>query len=859
MKEYIAETGGRYTYSDDILNLQELSLSMTSIFEGCSNFVISGCEIFGAEITSGFVWINGKVRHYGGCKDATFPYYIYESNKNDTVVYANEVNKKGRCNYLCSGGQFVPEIPDAITGKVPQFIEVTASYTPRFLDKFIGRYAVLLDTPFARQTIKKDLVFAGKVTGESEILSKTAFSVVNEAKGYYLKNIVKADGKASVGAYLNGLLVNEIVLNTDGSFSFYKQSKEIARVSESGFEYTYSSATSSRIGSLSISAEDIYNTEVDSDEGAVNINRTGYNNSSSRFRNFHVYNGKQTPIFQVFGKTAGVWVNGTLTVNNPGGGVELCNTSYSRTAKKLLNTIRWTDVAKETIAYAGFNEENSFDFTLANHLGNVVISSKGHVNIIGELHIGGINIATTYVDQKTFLDELKKKVDGVSGRQLSEENFTKAHKEKLDGFVAENIGSQGNGFVTSKDATEQLGKKLDKAQNLKDVESVATARINLSVYSRAETDNTFLKVSGNLQELIALTAEQASSMSTEEIAALKEEKQEIVRRNIDAEKKGSAELRLAKKMNLSDLTDKVAARKNIAVYSIEEVDKLMAGKLSTDSGYTGVVFTTDHKQKLEAIKTGVFSGMDADGKSVSQVEGYALVSSVAKELSKKANLLLDGYTQDQKKAITKNIDVYSTEETKAKFAAVDSLFQDYITYLVKQGHTTAQAQQMLREKLSLLSKEEVVDTYLRKDARLTDLLISKNEEKKQLCRLLGAAYAEEYQPLLKDTGWIQMSESGSNTDARQLFIRQIGNIVCIQGIINTGKRDGSNKGGVVAIIPNSISPPKYGLRQSYTDYNDDHKHNRGSSFIIQANSRKILLYESGWYNVLTEIHFTYMT
>ena len=32
MKEYVAETGGRYTYADDILNLQELALSMTSIF-----------------------------------------------------------------------------------------------------------------------------------------------------------------------------------------------------------------------------------------------------------------------------------------------------------------------------------------------------------------------------------------------------------------------------------------------------------------------------------------------------------------------------------------------------------------------------------------------------------------------------------------------------------------------------------------------------------------------------------------------------------------------------------------------------------------------------------------------------------
>ena len=43
MKEYVAETGGRYTYSDDILNLQELTLSLSAIFDGCSDFIISGC------------------------------------------------------------------------------------------------------------------------------------------------------------------------------------------------------------------------------------------------------------------------------------------------------------------------------------------------------------------------------------------------------------------------------------------------------------------------------------------------------------------------------------------------------------------------------------------------------------------------------------------------------------------------------------------------------------------------------------------------------------------------------------------------------------------------------------------------
>lgn len=100
MKEYVAETGGRYTYADDILNLQELALSMTAIFTDCSNFIISGCEISGSEIAPGYVWINGRVRYFSGCIFATWPYYIYEQNSNETVTYANEVNKRGRSLYL---------------------------------------------------------------------------------------------------------------------------------------------------------------------------------------------------------------------------------------------------------------------------------------------------------------------------------------------------------------------------------------------------------------------------------------------------------------------------------------------------------------------------------------------------------------------------------------------------------------------------------------------------------------------------------------------------------------------------------------------------------------------------------------
>ena len=164
MKEYVAETGGRYTYSDDILNLQELALSMSTIFDGCSDFIISGCTVEGSTISPGYVWLGGKVRRFEGATDAVFPYYIYESNRHESVVYANEVNKRGRTCYLCAAGKTIPTTTDPVTGKIPAAIEVRTDYAPRFIDKFFGRYAVLLETPFQRQTIKKDLVLAGVPT-----------------------------------------------------------------------------------------------------------------------------------------------------------------------------------------------------------------------------------------------------------------------------------------------------------------------------------------------------------------------------------------------------------------------------------------------------------------------------------------------------------------------------------------------------------------------------------------------------------------------------------------------------------------------------------------------------------------------
>ena len=69
MIEFSSQTGGRYTYVDDIINLQELALAFSAFFADCDNFIIGGCQVSGNQISSGYVYINGKIRYFPGKSD----------------------------------------------------------------------------------------------------------------------------------------------------------------------------------------------------------------------------------------------------------------------------------------------------------------------------------------------------------------------------------------------------------------------------------------------------------------------------------------------------------------------------------------------------------------------------------------------------------------------------------------------------------------------------------------------------------------------------------------------------------------------------------------------------------------------
>ena len=689
MKEFIAEPGGRYTYADDIINLQDMVLAVGSLLDGCSNFIISGCLCQGAVITPGYVWLGSKIRRFEGCTDASYPYYIYEKNSNESVTYAGEVNKRGRACYLASGGRSVPDAADPVTGALSQFIEVTADYAPRLADKFFGRYALMTDSPFARQTVRKDLLLTGTLTIEKSIESKHSLLVSPAGSKKILRGYFSEASVARLEAGTNAAPVAAVVFDLlKGSVIIESKGVVAASFTERLCTLYDLRSDTVRAGSLFFTGNQLKNIAERSDKGTVRVNYDGYNEDTAYFRNFEVYDGKRCtlPLLLVSGADKRVAVHSVLAVDSAHG-ITLSDADHVLTDAAFGGTIRWCDQSGAEAAIVGYTTDKHPHFSITNTAGGILLVPKNFVDVQGDLRVNGISIAKTYATQQALTDGLSKKVDAVEGKGLSTKDFT--------------------------------------------------------------------------QELY---------------------------------------------------------------------------------------------DKLNAIASGNFAGEDTP-----QGEGYVTTTQVAAELRKKADRLLGGLNEGEQQTAAGNLGVHSRKDADSRFGHLAELFQDYITYLVGQGKSSTDAQQILRERLAAAGSKDLADNYVRRDGKLSDLILRDDDARKLACKNLGAAYAADYQPKLLDTGWLQMSNSGPGTDTSKLFVRQIGSIVCIQGRINTARRDGSNEGGIIAVIPNKVEPPKYGLRTTMAHWNDDHKYNRGSSFTIDAGSRYVRIYERGMYNTEINIHFSYMT
>ncbi|MCS2303804.1 hypothetical protein NXX23_18085 [Bacteroides ovatus] len=397
------------------------------------------------------------------------------------------------------------------------------------------------------------------------------------------------------------------------------------------------------------------------DEGCIRINYHGTEGGGTKYRDFAVHDGKActTPVLKVIGRTATLQVGGLLSLQSTGRGIDIQNTAYTKDNARLTNLITWRDSAAALLATVGFDTADSFRFALRNALGDIVLAPLGAVDVLGTLKINGKSVSDTYVTVRYFTEAMGKKVDVVEGKQLSTEDFTTEYRKKLAAITTGELTEGGEGYVTSGTVAAALKMKLSADGNLSDVMDKAAARKNIDVYSKAEAGEVFLEISEGLKELVRLTADEISGLTAEEAAELKAKRQATVRDTLDAEKKGTGELKLVQTSNLSDLPDKGKARKNLEVYSTTEIDRMMDGKLGTDSAYEGIVFTPELRDKLLEIKTGSFAYIDEGGISHAQVEGYVMTSQVVRELKKKAERLMGGYNASEKDTIATNLNLYT--------------------------------------------------------------------------------------------------------------------------------------------------------------------------------------------------------
>lgn len=411
MKEFSSQTGGRYTYIDDFLNLQELALAFSSIFDDCDNFILTGCEVVGDSITEGMVFLNGKLRAFNGLNGITqWPQYIYEINTTENTPYQTGGEKVGRNVWGCTAGATVPTTQTQLTGKVPQSIQITqADGGLRMQDAWLGKMALLLNPTSGTQTVK------GTVTAD-------ILQALNTLTAKQKLNVDTAGGLGSL--YFNGdTLVLESAPKTAGSrykftvspssgFQLFKDSTLYATFGEDNITFTRPLyVTRGDFGSLSLHSTHLFNTNTAGDEGALNINMLGLNGGTTAFRNTHIGNGKNMSVLSVIGKTKEVAIYGKLSLDTSVAEGLVLLAKTARTNASLQKYILWQDANKENIAQIGYTSAEDRIFYITNTLESINITGIDSVNIGPAIKENGVLLSNKYVLRTTYATDMAKKAD----------------------------------------------------------------------------------------------------------------------------------------------------------------------------------------------------------------------------------------------------------------------------------------------------------------------------------------------------------------------------------------------------------------------------------------------------------------
>lgn len=410
MKEFSAQTGGRYTYADDLENLQELALAFSQIFDNCDNFIVSGCEVSGNSISAGYVFINGKIRYFSGSSNvASWPQHIYEHNTTESVAYESGGSKIGRKIYGCAMAQAVPTALDALTGKSPQSITVQSSGGTTMKDAFIGKYALLLNPTAGMQTVNSQANFAKKVTMNGGASIKAGATITN---GTLNANVGYADGNFFIESIGAGSRYKFVFDHTSG-FQFYVNGAEVAVIGAQAiiFNRPVTSATGV-FGGLALTNGSLYQTSANA-TASININMFGYAGGTSQFRNTFIGNGKGVVIIGVDGSTQDISLNGSTCISAGKVDALVLKSNVLKNNNSLTNAIVWKDSANSEIAKVGFVNTSDQVFSISVPDFNVSILGHSFVDLGPVIKENGVLLSERYTTHEFFANEMNKKADAA--------------------------------------------------------------------------------------------------------------------------------------------------------------------------------------------------------------------------------------------------------------------------------------------------------------------------------------------------------------------------------------------------------------------------------------------------------------
>lgn len=425
MIEFSAQTGGRYTYVDDIVNLQELALAISSIFAGCDNFIVSGCEVNGTSISAGYVYLNGKLRYFSGSTGISkWPQYLYESNKVESVAYASGSDKVGRNVYGCSISSSVPTTVDDLTGNVSQYIQIQKTGGRSLNDAFFGKYALLLNSSAGSQTIGDAVTFTNAVNVQGALdLSGAAAFTKGEAvcRMYYDSNVFHIQSRISNGT------VYDFAFDSNRGYVLSIGDVSIVAISQSGISFAQPLTVGKAImGSVTCNADNIYNSGTGSDSGTLYINYKGYGDGNSYYRNTTIGNGKGTAIVSINGKSAVMNLSGTLTVESAlQTGIILKHNMLQQTNTSLSKVVSWVDASDSQMAYVGYSSTADNIFYIHNKIANIHINGLSAVNLLPAIMENGVLLTNKYVQKTDLTTQMTSKADvsSVYSKEDAESKF----------------------------------------------------------------------------------------------------------------------------------------------------------------------------------------------------------------------------------------------------------------------------------------------------------------------------------------------------------------------------------------------------------------------------------------------------